>query len=120
MKIFKSFFVLALMALTFTASADNEPDGQLLIKSKVVEQNVLVVQLVNLQQEATRVSIQSLDGDTTFFQENIRKHNGYIRKINLENLKDGRYLIEVTQDDIAKKQVILIRDGQLRLSAVKG
>ena len=76
MKIFKSFFVVALMAMTLTASASNEPTGDLTLKSKVVENHVVVVQLYNLQQESTKISIQSLDGKTTFFSDLVNKHNG--------------------------------------------
>lgn len=120
MKTFKSFFILALMAWSLNASATNNPTGDLRLKSHVVENNVVVVQLYNLQQEATKVSIQSLDGKTTFFRENIRNHNGYIRKINLEELADGRYVIKVNQNDESRTQVVLIRDHKVQLSSVKG
>lgn len=121
MKIFKSFFVLALMALTLNVSAatSNEaPTGDMHLKSKVVENNVLVVQLYNLQQEKTKIKIQSLDGQTTFFTDYVNNHNGYIRKINLENLADGRYMIQVEQNDQSRTQVVLVRDSKVQLSSV--
>ncbi|PHN03254.1 T9SS type A sorting domain-containing protein [Flavilitoribacter nigricans] len=120
MKIFKSFFVLALMAMTLNASASNEPTGELRLKSHVVESNVVVLQLYNLQQEKTKVSILSLDGETAYFTDYIRNHNGYIRKINLEELTDGRYMIQVEQNEQSKTQVILVRDSKVQLSSVKG
>lgn len=120
MKIFKSFFVLALMALTLNASASNDPIGELQLKSYVQEDNVVILQLYNLQKVNTKVSIQSLDGKTTFFSDHIRKHNGYIRKINLEDLADGRYKIEVEQDEKSMTQVVLVRDNKVQLSSVKG
>lgn len=119
MKIFKSFFVLALMALTLNVSAANDvPNGEMRLKSKVVEQNVLVVQLYNLQQAKTKIKIQSLDGKTTFFSDFVNNHNGYIRKINLENLTDGRYKIQVEQNDQSRTQVVLVRGSKVQLSSV--
>ena len=118
MNIFKSFFVIALTALTFTLSAADTPDAELKMKSKVVQDHKVVVQLINLQQENTTLKLQSLDGDITYFQEIIRQHNGYISRLNLKNLKDGRYVLQVDQADISKIQVVLIRNGKVRLSGV--
>lgn len=120
MKIFKSFFVLALMALTLNASASNEPTGDLRLKSHVVENHVIVLQLYNLQQAKTKVSIKSLDGETTFFSDLIRNHNGYIQKINLEKLANGRYMLQVEQNQQTKTQVILVRNNKVQLSSVQG
>lgn len=120
MKIFKSIFVLALMALTLNANAGTNSDGDPQLKSKVVDEHTVVVQLFNLQQEVTKISIQSLDGETTYFQEYIRKHNGYLRKINLENLQDGRYLIQVDHSGKTKTQVILVKDKAMQLSSIVG
>jgi hypothetical protein len=118
MKTFKSLFVLALLALSLNVSASNEPTGEFQVKSYVVENNVVVLQLYNLQQENTEISIQSLDGKTTFFSDYVRNHNGYIRKINLENLTDGRYMIEIEQNKASRTQVVLVRDGKVQLSSV--
>lgn len=119
MKIIKSFFLFALMTVSFTLSASNNPD-ELHVKSKVVDNNAIVVQLINLQQAATSVTIESLDGETIYFKELVRHHNGYIRKINLDNLSEGRYVLQVNQGDVSKKQVVLVRDGKVQLSSVKG
>lgn len=120
MKIFKSLLFLALMSLALSVSANNNPDGKLRVKSQVVDNHAIVIQLINLQQVATSVTIKDLDGDTTYFQETVRKHNGYLRKINLENLANGRYLVQVKQGGVSKQQVVLVRGNSLQLSSVKG
>ena len=120
MKIFKSLFALALMALTINLSAGTNPDAELRFTSKVVDDHALILQLVNLQQNYTHISIESLNGETIFYEENVWKHNGYRVKINLENLADGRYVIQVKQGDITKNQVMLIRNKEIFLSAVSG
>lgn len=119
MSIFKSVFTLAFMALTITLSANDDP-GKIQVKSKIAEDNAIVVQMFNLQQMPTNVSIIDLQGVTTYFQKNIRKHNGYSLKLDLEGLKDGRYVLEVKQGEVVKRQIILIRDNNPQLSSIAG
>ncbi|MCB0629997.1 MAG: hypothetical protein R2824_10430 [Saprospiraceae bacterium] len=119
MSIFKSIFTLALLALTITLSANNDP-GKLRIKSKVVEDNAIVIQVFNLQQMPTSVSISDLEGSNTYFQKNIRRHNGYSLKLDLAELTDGRYILEVKQGEVIKKQIILIRGNYPQLSSIAG
>lgn len=119
MNILKSVFTLALLALTLTLSANDDP-GKIRLKSKVVEDNAIVVQMFNLQKVATNVSLSDLNGTKTYFQKTINKHNGYSLKLNVEDLADGRYVLEVKQDGVSKKQVILIRGNNPQLSSIAG
>lgn len=119
MKIFKSLLLVALMVASFTLSANNDPE-KLQVKSKVVENQSIVVQLFNLQQELTTMSIISMDGKTTYCKKFVKDHNGYSWKIDLEEMPEGRYVLEVQQGDTVKKQVMLIRSDNVQLSSVKG
>lgn len=119
MSILKSIFTLTLLALAITVSANDDP-GKIRLKSKIVEDNAIVVQVFNLQQLPTSVSITDLDGATTYYQKNIRKHNGYSLKLDLNELTDGRYVLEVKQGETIKKQIILIRGNFPQLSSIAG
>lgn len=119
MKIFKSFFLIALMAISFSLHANDEkPASKFKLATEVVNHHAIVYQLSNLQQMNTRVRITSIDRTTTYFQKQVKKHNGFREKINMEQLADGRYIFEVNQDNATKCQIILIRDGKLAVSNI--
>lgn len=119
MRIFKSFFLIALLAISFSLHADNEnPTPKFNVTSQITDNNAMVYQLYNLMQAVTTVRITSVDGKTTFFETRIKKHNGYRQKIHMDQLANGRYIFEVEQGTSTKKQVILIRDQKAVLSNI--
>lgn len=119
MKILKSFFLIALMALSFSLHADNEkPEARFNVQTEVVDQSNIIYTVYNLQQMITTVRITSIDGENTFYKNVIKKHNGYSEMMRMGQLTDGRYLFEITQGETTKKQVILIRNKQVALSAM--
>ncbi|MEL7250467.1 MAG: hypothetical protein AAFO03_18720, partial [Bacteroidota bacterium] len=98
------------------AQATNFPpaDGNLLLKVSQVDDEVLLLQIANMQQEATTVSLVDLDGNT-FFRKQVTKHNGYAWKMNLQDAPDGRYILRVMQKDEQRSQVIYKSDDQILL-----
>lgn len=119
MKIFKSLFLIALLATSISLHAENDkPEPRFTVKSEIENNNDMVYQLTNLQQVTTTVQITSIDGKTTFYKTNIRKHNGFSEKINMGELSDGRYIFQVEQGAFTKKQIILIRDSKASVSGI--
>ncbi|PHN03253.1 hypothetical protein [Flavilitoribacter nigricans] len=119
MNIFKSFFLIALMAISFSLHAnDGKPESNFNLQTKIVNDNAMVYQVMNLQKMHTTVSITSIDEKTTFYRAFVRNHNGYSTKVHLENLAGGRYIFEVRQGATTKKQIILVKDRQIFLSNI--
>lgn len=118
MKIIRSLLVLAFAALTLTLSAGDDPKSLFQITTEIVDENVVSIQLSNLQQMHTTITIKSLDGKTTYHRWNVRNHNGYRQTIDLSALQHGRYIFEVKQGKKGKQQIILIREQQLQLSQI--
>jgi hypothetical protein len=117
MRTLKSFFLIALLALSFSLHADNEkPEPRFQVRTEITNHTEMGFLLSNLQQITTTVKITSVDGKKTYYEATIHKHNGYSGKLHMHRLRDGRYLFEVEQGATTKKQVILIRDKKIVLS----
>ncbi|MEL6655391.1 MAG: hypothetical protein AAFP77_02950 [Bacteroidota bacterium] len=113
-------FAGLLLCLSQAQAANFLPaEGNLLLKVSQVDDEVLLLQIANMQQEATTVSLVDLDGNT-FFRKQITKHNGYAWKMNLQDAPDGRYILRVMQKDEQRSQVIYKSDDQILLSHING
>ncbi len=111
-------FVLTGVALAATPSKPVIPDEDVLFHSKVVDDFSLHVQLVNLQKETTLIRLSSLEGNT-LFADRITRHNGYVQRLDLERIPEGKYLLRVKQGDFEITQVIVKKYNQLLLSKAK-
>ena len=122
MKSFKLFLTLALAAtFSFTAFAANGNDNPgMKVRTHLSEQSdmSLVVQLFNLQQQTTKIRLASLDGET-YLRDRCANHNGYLRLLNLSELPDGRYRLDIMQEDEQATQIILVDDGRILLSDIE-
>lgn len=86
-----------------------------------VHKKTVEVSMVNLKQERTRIVLTSLDGEMLYFEDTIKNRNGYRRKLDLNELKSGKYVLEVKQGSKVLSQVIVIdRKDAMWLSQVKG
>ncbi|WP_020570156.1 hypothetical protein [Neolewinella persica] len=92
------------MAGPAVATTTVEP---LIVRSHLAEGGLEVI-IANLEQENATVTLTSLDTDRVFFNDRIRKHNGYSYKINLDELRHGRYILAVKKGKTIRKQVILV------------
>lgn len=113
---FLAAFLLAAFALPSFASTP--ADAELIARTSVEGGKSVKVQLINLEKLHTTLSVQSLTGKETFYQKNIRKHNGFVTKLNLEDLPKGRYILKVEQADESLTQVILIDENGVRISEI--
>ena len=111
------FALFAVALFVYSPSTVNALDNlPLIAKTKVVEGKTIQLNLANLQKVYTRVEVTNFDQSTLYFEDNIRKHNGYINRINLEQLRDGIYHLTVRNNKKTYKQVVKIRDGKIYLS----
>ena len=111
-------FASLFLCLTQTQAANFPPvEGNLLLKVSQIEGEILLLQVANMRQEATTVSLIDLEGNT-FFRKQVTKHNGYAWKMNLEDAPEGRYILRVQQKDEQRSQVIYKSDDQILISKV--
>ncbi len=117
----KSFFA-SLMLLLFTcfssfgSSATVPP---IIAKTKLVKEKTIQIQLANLEKKFTKVSITDMKGKLIYFSEGVKDHNGFSKAINIKNLMDGNYLIEVKGKGKALKQIFQIKGEQVYFSSFK-
>lgn len=113
--------VLALcLCVSIAARAESNPTIDVKATVVSVETKKVDVTLINLQKQTTYISIQSVDGSEIYFQEAIKKHNGYRKRLDLSELKAGKYLLVVENDQTKLQQVIVLKeDNALLLSQIK-
>lgn len=112
--------VLLLAAISFPAwassSADTTP-GEITLKTRVVEQKSVAVQLYNLGQERTTIEVQDREGKV-YYQKSIKGHNGYSIVLHLDELPESSYVISVSHKDGVSSQVVRIEEDGLMLSQI--
>ncbi|MCB0608277.1 MAG: hypothetical protein KDD12_11210 [Lewinella sp.] len=112
------FFLSALLmaACMVPALAGGTNPTELIARTTVMSEKTMKIQLINLEKVATTLSINSLDGKKTYYEKNIKKHNGFATKFNFGDLEPGKYLLKVEQPDESLTQVILIDENGIRVS----
>ncbi len=118
-------FVLALCLSVAAAlpamAATPAPNPELTLVVTPVHKKTVEVAMVNLKQERTRIVLTSLDGEMLYFEDTVKNRNGYRRKLDLNALESGKYVLEVKQGSKVLSQVIVIdRKDAMWLSQVKG
>ena len=119
----KSFIKgLAFASLFFCfaqAQAANFPpvDGSLLMSVTAAGDEAIVLRVANLQQEATTVSLMDLDGNI-YYRQSINNHNGYLMKVNIASIPEGRYILKVHQKEQHRTQVIYKSTDNILISQV--
>ncbi len=101
----------------FATAPVSVPESHIIMKTEAIDANTIKVLLANLEWERTKLTIESLSGKT-YYVDNIVKHRGYLLKLDVEDLPNGRYLLKVSQDDEMISQVIVVRDKAILLSKV--
>ncbi len=96
------------------------PNGEVQLYVTPLSEKKLDVALANLQYQRTTISLKSLDGTITYYQDVVNKHNGYRRCLNLRELAYGKYMLVVEKGKESHRQVIVLsKDNGMLLSAVK-
>jgi hypothetical protein len=113
----KSLLFICLLGTCVPALANTSVEP-LVTRSSVTDQQ-LYITLANLQQQTTYVQVRRLDDDQVYLKKRVSKHNGYRASIELSDMPNGRYLIEVKKDDTLRQQVVVKTDHGLLCSAWK-
>lgn len=104
--------ILSCLCLSFfistpTFAATTDPGEPLIVRSHAVFDG-LEVTVANLEKATTTVRLINLDKDREVFSDQIRNHNGYRYKLQLDQLKHGRYLLKVKKGKTLRQQVLLV------------
>jgi len=116
-------FTGILLALAFLlpgmaySASEPTPEENLKFRSETVDYRTIKVQLINLQKALTTVTLKDIDGKE-YYRKVIKNHNGFARKLDLDGLDNGRYILAVEQNDEKWVQVVLVDDDKIRLSKV--
>ena len=110
----RSFFLAVIFIANLQLNAINPINFT--AETKIVNTKTLSLQLVNLQENVTNISITNLKEDVEFFTQSIKTRNGFTTNLNLKNLENGKYLLIVKNNGTTQKQVIRITDNLVLLS----
>ena len=119
MKRFHWLATLCLAVMTLPVWANNSTptvSTDILVNAKISEGKIISLKVSNLQMEKTSIKLTDLIGDNTYYRDFIKDHNGYGRRLNLDNLPAGKYMLTVKQKDEYVKQIIVIKDNYVLLS----
>lgn len=108
---------LAISLPNFAAPNPGADDSDMIVRTEVVGEKAIQLQLVNLQKQTTRVAITSLDGNVRYYRDYIYDHNGYMGLLHLDKLDPGRYLLEVQNGEQTETIVMKIEPDQVLVSA---
>lgn len=111
MKYLSLLLAVCLAFVALPASANPTKPETITVEVKAVNKKTVEVALTNLQRERTDITLQSLDKNTTFYRETLRKHNGFRKRLNLKDLSEGKYLLTIQQSGETYEQVIVIKDA---------
>lgn len=116
MKWIKTGALASLFAvITFAAQANTTDNSPMRLLSKVMPDQTLRIQLVNLQQQTATVELTDMNGKT-LHRDLIKNHNGYARIYDLKEVEDGRYLLTAKQGNDEVIVVVRIKDGTIMTS----
>jgi glucose/arabinose dehydrogenase len=101
--------------ITFAAQANTTDNSPMRLLSKVMPEQTLRIQLVNLQQQTATVELTDMNGKT-LHRDLIKNHNGYARIYDLKEVGDGRYLLTAKQGNDEVIVVVRIKDGTIMTS----
>lgn len=120
MKYLGLMIVLCLSLAVPAAAIGTNPLSDIEFYVTKVSEKKLEVTLANLQSQRTTVTIENLDGSTIYFRDIVTKHNGYRKRLNLDQLPNGKYKLIVTNGEEKKQQVIVLKAGVgMLLSSIK-
>jgi hypothetical protein len=114
------FLALAFLLLGTVATAatnlDDLPEEPKIV-TETIDYKAIKVRLINLQKETTVVQIEDMSG-TEYYRRVIKDHNGFARRLDLNDLDNGRYMLKVKQEDKEWVQVVLVEENTIRMSAM--
>jgi hypothetical protein len=111
-------FVFALSVLPATAHTYGDPGNGVSCIIKPTGEKTFKLQLVNLKEQRATITIENLEGTTSYYREIVKNHNGYARNIDIKNLPAGKYLLTVQTKDQKITRVIAVKPDIFRVSGL--
>ncbi len=117
----KSFLATMVFAATTTFSAFSftPTPPPVIAKTKLIKSKTIEIQLANLEQKYTYVSITDMKGKLVYFSEGVKNHNGFHKAVNIQNLTNGNYMIKVKSKGEELKQIFQVKGEHVYFSNFK-
>jgi hypothetical protein len=109
--------MLALAMPLLIAQAKDTVIELVLLKTKV-ESKSLVINLANLQKERSVLRLKSLKDNEVMYNRTINDHNGYCIRLDLSDLPQGRYVLELEQKSGNVNQVVVVNQEGIQVSKI--
>ena len=117
LKQFGAVLLLASISLPIWASPAAVSPGEITFKTRTVDNKSIAIQLYNLDKEKTTVQVQDREGNV-YYQKRINNHNGFSMLLDLKQLPEGSYILQVNREDGAMSQVVRVTETGLLLSQI--
>ena len=112
----KNLFCLIALTFVFASTNVNANTPAFSVKTKLIAANTINLTLFNLDNNYTRIQISDLNDKEVYYSEFVKNRNGFSKNLNIENLKNGKYLLKIRSNGEVKNQVIKIKNGLVLMS----
>jgi len=106
------------LALPMLQMLATPPTIENVLVNTKVEDRSLLVQLANLQKEKTVLTFEGLDNREVYHEQIINDHNGFMARLNLNDLPKGRYVLKIRQGTSVLRQVVVVDPNSIMCSKV--
>ncbi|MFW6369588.1 MAG: hypothetical protein ACOC10_00105 [Bacteroidota bacterium] len=113
----RSFLAATLMSALFATTAVASSGG--LIVTPVEGKQLIRIALEDPLNQRIRLSIQSLNGYSHLYSEEVSSVNGYSKLFDVRNLVDGEYKIVSDNGTKLFEQIIVVNRGRVEVSESK-
>lgn len=119
------FAILGVLSLCLVASIQartplpyNFEAGELITHVSLENEHSIRINVANLQRERTIIELNDLANQTNFYRKSLKEQNGETILLNLMNLENGRYRVDIKQAGVKKTAVVLKRGDKIYVSKV--
>lgn len=116
MKSLKLLAMIAIVSTLFAQQTFAAGNPGFKVKAKVINGKVFELDLSDLAQNATTISITNLQRDIYFYKNSIGKKADFKTLINVQEMPVGRYLLIVNSGKEAQKMVMKVSESGVLLS----
>lgn len=111
-----TLFLLAWTLLSCLMVNHARAEVPILFLCQAEDAHQLQVQLANLMQKPTQVTLETENG-RILFREAVLQHNGYLQKLDLRKLEAGTYVLRIWQEGEEVIQKVEVHADGLTLSS---
>ena len=108
-----------IFAVSFSSYASSTLPPSVIAKTKLIKEKTFELRLANLAKTKAHISLTDMDKETIYFSDRIKEKNGYAKAINVKNLADGKYMLNIKSNGITQTQIIKITGDYIYFSSFK-